>query len=888
MNNSITLLVVKIFAFIVRILLSLRYKVKIKGAEILRNSNPSFILPNHQALVDPILLFSHIYRYSSATPVITSGFYDNPFLKPFLKRWGAIRVSDLESGSRNVGVLNEISRNVLEGFGKGKNIILYPAGQLAGQGLEKIINKKSAHHIVSEIPDDVKVIGVRINGLWGSMWSRAWIGKTPDFTRTLLKSVFYVLANLIFFLPRRKVTIEFVEITDDARVFANKDRKSFNDFLESFYNQNGEEPVLFLKHYFYGSKPKRKLPDKIFGSEKEEKYETLPVDWERIDQDTFEKVQELVATILKIEKDQVKQLSHLKNDLGADSLTLVEIVSELETQFKTFSPPQINDIKTVGDLCLVALGFFSSDSDLKESDLDRPLSSIKNISVRNDVSILEQFINEFTTNKKDPFVYDAMLGSTNKKTFFLKACVVSGLIKQKVRGKHVGIMLPALQSTTLLIAASYLAGKVPVMLNWTVGKKVLEHCVELAEVEVILSAGGFISKIEEQLSDSIKDKLILLEKEVPKISLAKKLKGVLFSFFPGAFAPKFNMDDTAVILFTSGSEAMPKAVPLTHQNIVSDLHGVFSLIKLQNNLNFLGFLPPFHSFGFTVLSILPLVTGVKIAYSPDPTDAREILKILKHTKSNLMVGTPGFLKLMMNVGSEYYFKSIRYMVSGAEAMPASIKEQFDRITQDAILIEGYGITECAPVLTLNLLEKQKLNSVGKFIPCIESMILNLETGNPSKTGEVGMIYVRGENVFNAYLGKEAPDPFEVIEGEKWYKTGDLGYLDEEGFLFITGRLKRFIKIAGEMISLPFIENILLDKYGEEETRVLAVEGSDQITPPQIVLFTSKSIDLDETNNYLLKNGVASIAKIRQIIKLEEIPMLGSGKTDYKVLKAMIK
>jgi long-chain-fatty-acid--[acyl-carrier-protein] ligase len=329
-------------------------------------------------------------------------------------------------------------------------------------------------------------------------------------------------------------------------------------------------------------------------------------------------------------------------------------------------------------------------------------------------------------------------------------------------------------------------------------------------------------------------------------------------------------------------------VPLTHLNITNDLHGTFELMKIENKTIFLGFLPPFHSFGFTALVACPLVTGIRVAYTPNPTDAREVLKILKHTRSNLLVGTPGFLKMFMAVGSAYYFKSVRYVISGAEAMPLAIKELFDSLTTNAKLLEGYGITECAPILSANPVERQKMNSVGRFIPGIEPLILNLETGEQAPTGQSGMIYVRGKNVFHGYLGEEPINPFEEINGKTYYKTGDLGYMDEDGYLFITGRLKRFIKISGEMISLPFIEKILLEKYADPEKQVLAVEGSDKLTPAQIVLFTILPLNLDEINDYLLNNGVAPIAKIKRIIEIDEIPVLGTGKTDYKVLQKMIE
>ncbi|MDP4269686.1 MAG: AMP-binding protein [Bacteroidota bacterium] len=873
---------------LLRILLSLRYKVEVKGANVLQSSTPMLVLPNHQALIDPIIIISQIYKRTTVIPVITSGYYDIPVIRNLFREWGAVRVSDLESGSRNTNVLNEITTAVNGGFAMGKNIILYPSGQIAGQGYEKIFNKKSAHNIVSEIPAHVKVIGVRINGLWGSMWSKAWTGKSGNFVWLLFKAIFYILVNLIFFLPRRKVTVEFADLTTTAKANAKEGRQAFNSGLEEYYNRNGVETPLFLKHYFYGPKLNRMLPATISGSVDEKEGEALPTDVENIPVEVLEKVKAIVAKTLSINATQITPNSYLIMDLGADSLNLVEIVSEVENQFPTFSSPEINDIKTIGDLCLVAMGQFSSEADLKPSNLNQPLSRKGYITVEADKNILWQFLDSFTENPNDPFTYDAMLGSTDRKAFLLKACVVSQHLKKRVKGKHVGIMLPATQSATLLVIASYMAGKIPVMLNWTVGKKVLEHCIETAEVEVILSASTFISKVEELLPESIKSKLLYLDKEAPNIALSTKLKGVLTARLPKLFLPYKKLDEIAVILFTSGSEALPKAVPLTHRNITSDLNSVFRMLEIDRNYTFLGFLPPFHSFGFTVLIALPLAAGLKVAYTPNPTDAREVLKILKHTKANILLGTPGFLKLLMGVGSAYYFKTIRLVISGAEAMTPVVKEQFDRLTTDAYLIEGYGITECAPIIAANLFEKQKLNSVGKILPDVECIILDLNTGQRCQPGEAGMIYVRGANVFSGYLGNEVASPFEEIDGKTFYKTGDLGYLDEEDFLYITGRLKRFIKIAGEMISLPFIENILLEKYGEEERQVLAIEGSDKTVPPQIVLFAAIPIDMNEANDYLISHGVAPIAKIKSVIQLEEIPLLGTGKTDYKVLRQLIE
>ncbi|MCK5856755.1 MAG: AMP-binding protein [Bacteroidales bacterium] len=525
---------------------------------------------------------------------------------------------------------------------------------------------------------------------------------------------------------------------------------------------------------------------------------------------------------------------------------------------------------------------------MKESLLHISKSADYNVMPNMDKNILENFITEFSKNKDEYFAWDATSGTSTRKSFFMKAAVVSQLIKSRVSGKYVGIMLPALQSTSLLIIASYMAGKIPVMLNWTVGHKVLTYCADLTNLEVIITADAFYNKVKEQLPDDITSRLLLLDKEVKNISLGMKIKGAFMATFPGLFI-NTNIDTTAVVLFTSGSETLPKAVELSHENIVSDLWGSLQLFDIRVQGIFLSFLPPFHSFGFTVLSILPLLTGVKVAYTPNPTNLREVVDALKHTKANNIMVTPTLLKLIMARAEKEDLSTVELVISGAESLHKDILNNFNEMTDNkSLIVEGYGITECSPIVCLNPKDWQKLNSVGKFIIGIDYHIMDLDTEKSLDVGNEGMIVVRGKSVFGGYMDKNIDSPFVEIEGKEYYKTGDLGYVDKDGFVFITGRLKRFIKIGGEMISMPFIEKVLEEKYGEEGRHVLAVEGSDRGKEPIVTLFSLNELDLKDVNKYLRESGVASIAKIRDIKVIDEIPMLGSGKTDYRSLKEMVE
>lgn len=250
-KNTFFLLFSRILAFKIRVLLRLRYKVVVSGIELLQNEKTSLLLPNHQALIDPFLLLSEVFKHSSAIPVISAKYYDIPVASTYFKSMGAVRVSDLETGSRDTQVLKNITRSVYKALKRETNIVIYPSGQLSNQGYEKILNKKSAYHIVISMPETTQIIGVRIRGLWGSIFSKANTGRSPNIFKQLLKGAFFVIANFIFFVPKRKVEIEFFDITCNAIENAKAGLKQFNLFLEEFYNQKGVEPCVRLKHFFY-------------------------------------------------------------------------------------------------------------------------------------------------------------------------------------------------------------------------------------------------------------------------------------------------------------------------------------------------------------------------------------------------------------------------------------------------------------------------------------------------------------------------------------------------------------------------------------------------------------------------------------------------------------
>lgn len=247
----------QIVVYIYRTILSLRYRVKLSGIELLNSKNPKLFLPNHQAIVDPQIIFTQLYIYTPIIPIVTETYFKIPLVKNILNLIKAVPVSDLTSGNRDTKVLQTIKDSVLIALKNNQSVLLYPSGQITDNGFEKIKNKKSAFSIVSEIPENVQIIAVRISGLWGSTWSKAINGKSPKFFNAFLKGIFIIIANFIFFVPKRNVNIEFIDITNELILKSKLNKDVFNSFLEDVFNVNNSNIPLKIRHFFY-LKPKVK------------------------------------------------------------------------------------------------------------------------------------------------------------------------------------------------------------------------------------------------------------------------------------------------------------------------------------------------------------------------------------------------------------------------------------------------------------------------------------------------------------------------------------------------------------------------------------------------------------------------------------------------------
>jgi acyl-[acyl-carrier-protein]-phospholipid O-acyltransferase/long-chain-fatty-acid--[acyl-carrier-protein] ligase len=469
----------------------------------------------------------------------------------------------------------------------------------------------------------------------------------------------------------------------------------------------------------------------------------------------------------------------------------------------------------------------------------------------------------------------------------LRVAFVLGSYLSHIKDKNIGMLLPNLTITALIFMGLLIFRKIPVFLNYSSGPGALKHAMELGDLQVIITSRKFIETIKLDYAVFDGKKLVFIDDLNQKIHLGDELLGLWKSVFPGA-SYRVQPDEhaeTAVILYTSGSEGMPKGVCLSHENIISNIRQSLSKIDVRETDYFLNALPMFHSFGLTVGTILPVFTGAKVFLYVSPLHYRIIPEIAYDQGCTILMGTNTFLNGFSKKAHPYDFRTMRYIFCGAEALSDTVFERYAKIYGIRVM-SGYGITECSPVISINNPLEYEYGTVGKVLPGIEYRLMPVE-GVESKNDRVGRLYVKGKNVMKGYLKNEKANLKYLIEDQGWYDTGDIVEVTENGFLRIVGRLKRFSKISGEMISLTAIEEALTKEFGDKkDIAVMAV--ADEKKGEKLVLITNnRQIELKTARERLKTRGFSELACPKDMLFIKEIPKLGTGKVDYMKLKEIV-
>lgn len=443
--------------------------------------------------------------------------------------------------------------------------------------------------------------------------------------------------------------------------------------------------------------------------------------------------------------------------------------------------------------------------------------------------------------------------------------------------EHVGVLLPNMQGMAVTLFALAAYGRVPAMLNFTAGVRNLRAAGDLAQLKTIVTSRRFIEKGE--LDDEIAAlgegrRVVYLEDVRKEITSLDKAWGALSSFAAGAVHRRYEAkpDDPAVILFTSGTEGTPKGVVLSHANLVSNARQVFAHAAgaISEHDVFMNPLPAFHSFGLTAGLLVPLLHGMKVVLYPSPLHYKQVPKLIGDMKATFLLATDTFLQGYARAADPDDLRSVRYVVAGAERVKAETKRMWE--PYGTTILEGYGCTECSPVIAVNTPRAIREGTVGQLLPGIEAELRPVEGIH-----EGGRLTVRGPNIMAGYLDPEQPGRVVAPEGG-WHDTGDIVVLDD-GFVSIRGRAKRFAKLGGEMVSLAAVETMVAKLWPDQNHVVVGLP--DVRKGEQLVLVTEKpDADRAALQEAAKEQGFPELWVPRAILVTQAIPVLGNGKIDY--------
>ena len=526
-------------------------------------------------------------------------------------------------------------------------------------------------------------------------------------------------------------------------------------------------------------------------------------------------------------------------------------------------------------------------------------------------SIGAAFIDTAKRNGDELTVADSLAGPLTGNKFLTGVICFSRLIKKYSKEQNVGLLLPTSSAGAIANMAAILRGKTVVNLNFSASREALHSSVTKAGIKTIYTSRKFMEKLAKkgvELNDAFADsQLIYMEDLKTEISKTTSLRTLITVMCLPAGILRFlycknvDINTPAAILFSSGSEGTPKGVMLSHRNIMANLKQISDMLNTQDTDVVMASLPLFHAFGITVTTFMPLVEGIPMICHPDPTDAVNISKAIAKYRATIFCGTSTFLRLYTKNKRIHplMLESLRIVVAGAEKLSPDVRDAF-KLKFNKDIYEGYGATETTPVASVNIPDALDVNywsvqlgnkqgTVGMPLPGTSFRIVDPETLEELATGEDGLILIGGSQVMLGYLGDEEKtnEVIAILDDKRWYKTGDKGHLDKDGFLSIVDRYSRFAKLGGEMISLTAVEEIVRNALNEPELELVAVNLPDEKKGEKVILMIVKEVQLTDVKKAMLDADANPLMIPAAVLVVEEIPKLGSGKTDFKLAKKMI-
>ncbi len=517
-----------------------------------------------------------------------------------------------------------------------------------------------------------------------------------------------------------------------------------------------------------------------------------------------------------------------------------------------------------------------------------------------DHPLIERIQQRFMQLPDEHLIFDA-----NGKRFTPREVIhlsnqLARLLKPTTISDHyVGLLLPTSAIGIILALTIKKLGKVPVFLNYTTSQEAINYAITQCDIKHIITSQAFVDALKFPSHPAFvfgEDLLSALSQTSSSHQIPRSEEDCdNASTAPSQHKNQSSdINDIATILFSSGSTGTPKGIMLTQSNLISNLDAIIQVLALNENDVMMGCLPLFHSFGFIGNFLLPLYRGFKVVYHANPMDAVRIGELIQEYQCTMLFATPSFLQGYMRRCKPEQLRSLRLVIAGAEKLHPSIADQFYQ-KFGVLPIEGYGCTELSPVVSVNAPENLsgkvvscgKSGSVGRTLPGVTVKIIAPETGASLPCDEEGLVYVHGPNVMKGYL--RDPERSNEVLRDGWYKTGDIGKVDKDGYLYITGRLARFSKIAGEMVSHGAVEDAINQIIDSHEKHVVVTSAPDLIKGEKLlVLHLPLSLPVGDILKGLRDQGLPNlwIPKEKDFHEIDRIPLLGSGKLDLSQLKLM--
>lgn len=522
-----------------------------------------------------------------------------------------------------------------------------------------------------------------------------------------------------------------------------------------------------------------------------------------------------------------------------------------------------------------------------------------------------EVFNSMKEVKNELIVADSTGMELSAHKFLTISILFSKLLKSKIKNQNIGLLIPSSAAGAFINTSVLMLGKTAVNLNYTSDVNTLIQSCENANIKSIITSKKFIEKLKEKgfhIEKLFEHTEVLYLEDLKKA--ISKLKAILIllavktlptKVLKSLFIKKRDIETTALIVFSSGSEGVPKGIELSHMNIVGNIQQIKSILNFNYDDGFVASLPLFHSFGICVTTFLPLLEGIKLIAHTDPTDGYELGKLIYKYKASIMCGSSTFLRLycLNKKVNPLMFESLRYVIAGAEKLSSKVREDF-KLKFGKEILEGYGATETSPVASCNLpniltpeytiQRGNKIGSVGMPIPGTSIKIVDPDTFEDLEIGEEGMILIGGVQVMKGYLNNEAKTQkvIKSIDGTSWYVTGDKGKYDSDGFLHIVDRYSRFAKLGGEMVSLSSVEQKLRAIINKDEIDFLATALKDDKKGEKIIMLITNinEEELSHIKHEVIKSFENKLMIPQSFKIVDEIPKLGSGKTDFSKAKAL--